>query len=270
MAKEKKKTLAPKTTSLRERMLAKKKKLAEKSGGGGFILRQKDEGTIRIRILPTGDDFSHEITTFYLDGIGGCNSPATFGEPCALLDAYNELKNSKDDGDKALAKDLVPRNKVVIPIIMYKDKAGKEVDEENSERLLQIAGGVAQDLIDLYLDEDEWGDMTDPENGYDVKITRTGKGQMDTTYTVQPCKNTPIPKKYRKTVVDLEEMVRKQIDSYEKTVELRDKYLGLDADDDDEEYVPKGKSGKKKAVKDKAKAKAKDKKTSKKKKSRDI
>lgn len=250
--------------SLRERMMEKKKKLAEK-GGGGFILRQKDEGTIRIRILPTGDDFSHEITTFYLDGIGGCNSPATFGEPCALTDAYNELKSSSDDSDKELAKGLVPRQKVVIPIIWYKDQKGKEVDEENSMRLLQIAGGVAQDLIDLYLDEDEWGDMTDPENGYDIKITRTGMGRLDTSYSVMACKNTPLPKKYRKTVVDLEDMVRKQIDSYEKTVELRDKFLGIDGDDDDEDYKPKSKKAKKDAVKSKAKGK-----TSKKKKSRDI
>lgn len=254
--------------SLRERMAEKKRRLAEKSGGGGFILRQKDEGTIRVRILPTGDDFSHEITTFYLDGIGSCNSPATFGEPCALLDTYNELKNSDDDYDKDMAKSLVPRQKVVIPVLWYKDAKGKEIDEENSNRLLQITGGIAQDLIDLYLDEDEWGDMTDPENGYDIKITRTGRGKNDTTYSVMACKNTPLPKKYQKTVVDLEEMVKKQIDSYEKTVEMRDKFLGYDGGDEDDDYKPKSKKAKKDAVKKKAKDKGKV--ANKKKKSRDI
>lgn len=263
MAKKKEVTKTKK--SLRERMLDKKKKLSER-GGGGFILRQKDEGTIRVRILPTGDDFSHDVTTFYLDGIGGCNSPATFGEPCALMDTFNELKSSDDEFDKELAKKLVPRNKIVIPVIWYKDLKGKEVDDEQSNRLLQIAGGVAQQLIDLYLDDDEWGDMTDPKNGYDIKITRTGKGRLDTNYTVSACKNTPLPKQFQKTVVNLEDMVKSQIDPYDKTVELRDKFLGFDGteEDEDDDYTPK-----KKAVKSKTKTKD-SVKAKKKKKSKDI
>lgn len=239
--------------SLRERLLEKKKKLSERGSGGNFILRQREEGTIRVRILPTGDDFSTEVTTFYLDGIGGCNSPATIGEPCALMDKYNELKSSKDEFDKDIAKKMIPRQKTVIPIIWYADLKGKEVDEDNSVRLLQISNTVAQQLIDLYLDEDEWGDMTDPENGYDIKITRTGKSMTDTTYTVSACKNTPLPKKYHKTVVDLTKMVGEQIDSYEKTSELLDKLLGFD-DDDDFDDEPK----KKKKVKTKAKKRSKD------------
>lgn len=263
--------MAKKTTkkSLRERILEKKKKLAERGSGGNYILRQKEEGTIRVRVLPTGDDFTYEIISFYLDGIGGVNSPATFGEPCALMELYNELKNSDDEVDKSLAKKVTPRTKMVTPIIMYKDLKGKEVDEENSGRLLQITNSVSQELIDLYLDDDEWGDMTDPINGYDIKITRTGKTLTDTSYTVSPCKNTKAPSKYRKQVVDLEEMVKAQIDSYEKTLEIREKFLGNSEEEDDEEYVPKGKSKKKKGTKTKDVKKTSSKGT-KKKKSKDI
>lgn len=238
--------MATKKKSLKQRLADQKKELANK-GKGGYILRQKDEGTIRLRILPTGEDndFCAEITSFYLGNskeLGDVLSPSTFGEPCALMETYNELKNSEDEDDMEIAKKLVPRQKYVIPVIMYKDAKGTQVDTENSKRLFQIAPSVYNALIDLYLDEDEWGDMTDPKKGYDVKITRTGKGKLDTKYTVSACKNTPLPKEYQKEVVDLEAMVKSKIASYEETVEKRNAFLGnTSGDDDDEDEKPRKK-----------------------------
>lgn len=225
--------------TLKQRLADQKKELASK-GKGGYILRQKDEGTIRLRILPTGEDndFCSEITSFFLGTdkeLGEVLSPATFGEPCALMEAYNELKSSGDDEDLEIAKKMVPKQKYVIPVIIYKDLKGTQVDTENSNRLFQIAGSVYNQIIDLYLDEDEWGDMTDPKNGYDLKITRVGKGKFDTSYTVSACKNTPLPKDYQKTVVNLEEMVKSKIASYEETVEKKIRFLGASSDDGDEE-----------------------------------
>lgn len=229
--------------NLKQRMLEKKQELKKKSSGGGFILRQKEEGTVRMRIMDCGEDneFAYELTTFWLGmEIGEVISPSTFDEPCAVMEKYLELKASSDEDDLEIAKQLVPRKKYVIPQIMYKDDKGKEVDEENSERLFQIAGGTYQDIIDLYLDDDEWGDMTDRKSGYDIKITRTGKGKNDTKYTVSPCKNTAVPKQYAKKVIDLEEMVRSKVNSYEETLEKLNKYLGQStADDEDEDDRPK-------------------------------
>ena len=226
-----------KKTSLKERMLAKKAELAKKGSGGGYILRQKEEGTIRMRIMNCGEenDFAYELTSFWLGDLGEVISPATFDEPCALMEKYLELKNSTDEEDIEIAKKLVPRKKYVIPIIMYKDDKGKEVDTENSERLFQIAGGTYQDIIDLYLDEDEWGNMTDPEEGYDIKITRTGKGQRDTKYSVTTCKNTAVPKEFRKKVIDLEEMVKSKVADYQETLDKLNQFLGGSTDDDDDE-----------------------------------
>lgn len=242
-----------KKQSLKQRMEQKKKELASK-GKGGYIMKQKEEGTIRVRILPVGEDneFVHELTTFYLGNtkeLGEVVSPATFGEACALMETYQEFKNSKDDDDLEIAKKLVPRNKYVIPILMYKDKNGKEVDEENTNKLLAIATSVYNQIIDLYLDEDEWGDMTDPKKGYDIKITRTGKGQFDTQYSVSACKNTPLPKEYQKKVVDLEEMVKQKVATYEETLEKKNTFLGSSDDDDDEDETPRKSKLKKKTSK---------------------
>lgn len=227
-----------KKKSLAERLKNKKKELASK-GGGGYIMRQKEEGTLRFRILPVGEDndFALELTTFWLSQEAGeIISPSTFGEACPAMEKYLKLKDSKDPEDIELAKNLVPRKKYVIPVITYSDLKGNDIDQENSNKLMQITGGIYQEIIDLYLDEDEWGDMTDPKNGYDLKQTRTGKGRLDTKYSISSCKNTPLPKAYSKTVIDLEEMARKYMDSYDTALEKLEKFLGsADSDDDDEE-----------------------------------
>ena len=226
-----------KKKSLRDRLTDKKKQLAS-GKSGGFIMRQKDEGTIRFRILPTGEDndFAMELTTFWLSqDAGEIISPSTFGEPCPAMEKYLELKESKDPDDIELTKKLVPRKKYVIPVIMYKDSKGSEVDEEQSNRLLQISNGIYQEIIDFYLDEDEWGDMTNPKEGYDLKQTRTGKGKNDTKYTINTCKNTPLPKAYSKTVIDLEEMAKKYADTYESALAKLENFLGTTGDDDEDE-----------------------------------
>ena len=241
--------------SMREKLLARKKELEKKGSGGGMIYPK--EGTIRFRIKDPGEDceLAIEIIQFYLGPkLGGVISPATFNEDCPIMEKYLELKESKDEDDKLLAKKLVPKRKYVIAVVAYKDEKGKEVDEQNVDKPMLIPKQAYQDIIDLYLDEDEWGDMTSIKNGYDLKLTRSGKGQMDTTYTISPCQKKPLDKKYAKPV-NLEEMVRKHILSYDELEDKLNEFLcgGVD-DDDDEDDTPKKK---KKSLKDKDKKKKK-------------
>ena len=169
------------------------------------------------------------------------------------MEKYLELKESKDEDDKLLAKKLVPKRKYVIAVVAYKDEKGKEVDEQNIDKPMLIPKQAYQDIIDLYLDEDEWGDMTSIKNGYDLKLTRSGKGQMDTTYTISPCQKKPLDKKYAKPV-NLEEMVRKHILPYDELEDKLNEFLCGGVDDDEEDDTPKKK---KKSLKDKDKKKKK-------------
>lgn len=239
-------------SSTREKMLARKKKLEEKGSGNGLIFPK--EGTLRMRIKSPGDDqeLGMEVVQFYIPGVGGVISPATFDEPCPFMEKYEELKQSKDEDDKELAKRLIPRRRYVIGGIIYKDDKGNGVDYEGQNRGVLIAGAVYQDIIDLYLDEDEAGDMTDPVTGYDIKITRSGSGKFDTTYSVRQCKPSKLDKKYRSDL-DLEKIVRDQIKSYDELEEELNKFLN-EAPDDGEEDAPKKK---KKSSVDKAKKKKK-------------
>lgn len=236
--------MATKKKSLKQRMKEKKEELKRKSSNSS-ILRQKEEGTMRVRILPVGEDteFVFEITQFWLGkDVGSCISPVTLGEPCAIMEKYTELKESGDESDKEIAKKLMPKRRYVIPVLVYKDDKGKTVNTEDSGKLLQVTGGLYQSIIDLYLDEDEWGDMTDPKEGYDLKITREGLGMTDTEYSVQPCKNTPINKAFRKEI-DLEKMVRAEVATYEETETKLGKFMGTSDEGDDDKTPKKKKKG---------------------------
>lgn len=244
MAKKKRSAL-----SAREKMIIRKEELKKRSEGGGGLNFIK-EGVTRLRIKSRGEDeeIGIEIIQFYLGkDLGGAISPATFDEPCPLMEAHKRLKESDDDDDKEMAKSLIPRRRYVIGGIGYKDEKGKEVDPDRIDQGYLVTGSIYQDIIDLYLDEDEWGDMTDPDDGYDVKITRTGSGKMDTSYSLSPCQRKPLNKKYQGTI-GLEEIVRGQIKTYEELSDILVQYLGIGPDDnlEDEDDEPVAKKKKKK------------------------
>lgn len=237
-------------TSLKERLKKKKKELKERTSGGDIIYQK--EGSMRVRILNTGQDsdFVFEVIQFYLGGeIKGVFSPATFGQPCAIMEKYEELKESSDPDDKDLAKSFSPRNKYLAPVLVYADDKGKKIDNERSGKLIQLSNNQYQAIIDHFLDEDEWGDMTDVKDGYDIKLTRVGTGQYDTEYSMSPCKNTPTPKGFTKEY-DLEALVKNTIPTYEETQEAINSFLSLGESDEEDEPRPK----KKKTLKKKKKS----------------
>lgn len=235
---------------LKSRLRSKAEKL-KKKGGDGQLLFVK-EGTIRYRVMNPGEDndFSAEVIQFYLGPeIKGVISPASMGKPCAIMEKYEALKKSKRDSDKELAKRMVPKTKFLIPVVPYKDLKGKEVDEQNAGRLLMVTKGITESAIDLYLDDD-WGDMTDPINGYDIKIKREGSTMTDTEYSLSPCPRSKAPKGFGKPI-DLEKMVEAILPSYEETEEILAKYMSTSGEEEEDNGGSKKKVfGKKKKKKD--------------------
>lgn len=232
--------------SLKEKIAERKEELARRSSKGDIFF-QKADTTTRVRILNMGEEeeFIKEVTQFYLGGeIKGVISPVTFGEPCAINEAYESLKSSKDDDDKALAAKFAPKRKYLAYVAIAKDTKG--TDWEGEPRFVLLSAGQYGKILDLYLDEDDWGDMTDPEDGYDIKLKREGSGKTDTTYSVTACKPTKMPKAFRDEVYDLDEEVKKIMPSYDETKKFIEEFLGLDHDEDEE---PKSKKGKKKGKK---------------------
>lgn len=222
--------------SLRKRLEAKKQEIKNKSGGWKYFLIK--EGTLRVRHVPVGDerDWSVEAVTFYLGkDLGVLISPATFKGKCAFMDAYNEMSGSKKPSEREIAKRIKPGRKYFSPIVRYKDAQGTEIDKDSGVKLLLMTPGLAQEAIDLYLDEKEAGDFTDPsENGYDLKYVRVGTTKTDTEYTVRQCK--PSRLKWKEVAgkqYDPEAMLKELIPTYKETKALLDKFLNLAPEDDD-------------------------------------
>ena len=143
--------------TLKERLKKKQQELKAKSQSGAIFF-QKADTVIRVRVLNMGEEeeFIKEITQFYLGSeIKGVISPDTFGEPCAIMEAYEELRNSSDDDEKDLASKFSPRKKYMAFCAFYKDEKGKEVDENLSPKFLLLTSGVYQSILELYLDDDE-------------------------------------------------------------------------------------------------------------------
>lgn len=205
------------SSKLRKKLEKTKTKLKE-SGGSKSLLFIKANETIRVRALPVGPDNEpgQEVVHIYLGGdLKGQISPKSLGEPCAICEKYDQLKAKGNEDDAGIMEKFKPKTKYVLPVVKKKSKTDREVDDKVGVKLLLISKGVYQQLIDLFMDPEQ-GDFTDVREGYDVKITRTGSTMTDTEYSVIPCKPSPLPKIYHKPV-DVEEMLRKIIPSYEET-----------------------------------------------------
>lgn len=218
--------MATVSKSLRKKMEARKKSIKSGKGGLGYIIIK--EGTIRVRALRVPDDEEPgiEVMQFYLGGdMGGFISPASIGKKCAFHEFYHEGIKSKDKTKKELAGLINPKQRFMMAVIKYEDTKGKVIDEKNSPKLVLLTGGLYQSCIDLFIDTDEWGDFTDLNEGYDLKLIRTGAGQFDTEYSVMPCSKSPTPKAYRKIVANLADMVAEVVPSYEETKQKLEEWL---------------------------------------------
>jgi len=233
--------------SLKERLAQRRKEIKERSSGmkGVFFIK---EGKTRFRILPVTDedeDFSFEATHFYLGSkIKGFFSAASIGEECPINDYYEELKDSSREADRENSAKFPPRKKYLVPAIVYKDERGREVDKDKGVILVQLPTRTYGEIIDAYLDPD-LGDFTDFEDGYDFKVTRTGKGKMDTEYTISPMRPSKTPKEFAKPV-DLQEMVNKIMPSEEDAERILEQWKAIleDGEDPDEDEGPRKKKGK--------------------------
>jgi len=229
--------------SLKERLAKRRQELKDRTSGGKVKFIK--EGTTRIRILPVGpdDDWAREINHFYLGNrIKGIFSASSIGKACPIMEAFQEYQKDRTKDD--LTKEISPRKKYLVAAVVYEDEAGKKIDDRASGKLVLIPNGIYGQMIDFFLDP-ELGDFTDPENGYDLKIKRMGKGLKDTEYTVTPGRPSKLPKKFH-APVNLDALVEEIFEPYDEVeTKLADYLLELGSgEDEDEEERPRPKKKK--------------------------
>jgi hypothetical protein len=161
-------------------------KLNQLSGGGSrrnmmWRPQEGEEHTVRLMSFPDNDGQPFKERWFYYN-IGnnpGLLSPHQFGKPDPVQNLINELRNDSSKESYELAKKLYPKMRVYAPVIV-------RGEEDKGVRLWAFGKTVYQSLLNIMLDED-YGDITDPTDGRDVKVICTkAPGRQWATTEVRP------------------------------------------------------------------------------------
>jgi hypothetical protein len=98
------------------------------------------------------------------------------GKKACPMCAFSDDLLSGSTEDQELGKRVQARRKFYATVI-----------DRNNPGSAQIWGFSAKVLKVLsgYMDDPDWGDFTDPEEGHDIVIERTGSGRNDTRYEIR-------------------------------------------------------------------------------------
>ena len=163
-----------------------RKKLNQLSGNSSkrnsmWRPQEGEETTVRLLSFPDNDGQPFKERWFYYN-IGnnpGLLAPHQFGKPDPVQELINKLR---DDGSKEsyeLAKKLYPKMRCYAPVLV-------RGEEDKGIRVWAFGKTVYQSLLNIMLDED-YGDITDPTEGRDIKVVCTKPpGRQWATTEVRP------------------------------------------------------------------------------------
>ena len=122
------------------------------------------QGDQTIRILPTqdGDPFKEK---FFHYGVGDQSflcPKRNFGDKCPVCDFANELWNEGTEESKQLAKGMFAKQRFFSPVLV-------RGEESEGVKVWGYGKLAYQKLLGIVLDPD-YGDITDPEDGNDLKL----------------------------------------------------------------------------------------------------
>jgi len=123
-----------------------------------------EEHTVRLLSFQTDDGQPFKELWFYYN-IGkerGLLSPNQFGEPDPIQELITKLRDEGSKESYELAKKLYPKMRTYAPVIV-------RGEEDKGVQIWAFGKTVYQTLLGLMLDED-YGDITDPKDGRDVKV----------------------------------------------------------------------------------------------------
>lgn len=147
-----------------------KKKVEQLSGNRKSVIWSPKPGKeYNIRILPWPDDNDgqpfKERSFYYNIGNGrAILAPSQFGEADPIQDLINKLRNEGSPESMELAKQFYPKRRYYAPVII-------RGEESEGVKLWSFGKQIANELLQHMLGD--FGDITDPKAGRDVKIVCT-------------------------------------------------------------------------------------------------
>ena len=148
---------------------------------------ENEETTIRIIAFPNNDGQPFKERWFYY-GVGnnpGLLAPYQFGKPHPFQELITKLRSDESKESYELAKKLYPKMRSYAAVVV-------RGEEDKGVRLWNFGKTVYQDLLKVMLDSD-YGDITDPVNGYDIKVSSTKSPGRDFAETSVRPRNKPTP-----------------------------------------------------------------------------
>lgn len=166
-----------------------KKLLKEESDMGSSVVITNSKFTkMRLRILPPkdlGETPGTQVTQFYCKSLStkrkGSISPRTFGKRCPVFDAI-DMANASGDKEAAdfAANGVNVIHEFWVPVI---DRADPGTPESPKIRVWAAKKSAYQQVLKYMTDEDDGEDITDPVEGRDIRVKKTGAG-LNTEWTV--------------------------------------------------------------------------------------
>lgn len=194
---------------------------------------ENSEVTIRLLAYPDNDGQPFKELMFYYN-IGsnpGILAPYQFGKPDPFQELITKLRDEGSKETYDLAKKIYPKMRCYAPVIV-------RGEEEKGVRLWAFGKMVYQSLLNYMLDED-YGDITDPHSGRDIRVTcmkTPGKSYASTE--VRPrgkdsplSENSDTAKKWLDNIPSVDDMF--ELKSYEELENIINNWLS-DEDGEDQ------------------------------------
>jgi len=202
-----------------EMIRQKKAALQEQSGRREKTVKPQ-QGKSTWRILPGwrgGDDptFWHDFGMHFVHGTtpgeNGSTLRAvyictakTFGTPCPVCDAVSEgLRIAPNDAVVKALEGSKSSNSILVNAL---HRSG---DDPETPVILEMRPSIFRRVLEI---TDDYGNITDPNSGFDMIITREGRG-LNTQYSVTPALNSqPVPAAALQQLHNLDDYVKQEYD----------------------------------------------------------
>ena len=189
-----------------------------------------EEATVRLLSFQDNDGQPFQERWFYYN-IGnnpGLLAPYQFGNPDPIQELINKLRDEGSKESYELAKKLYPKMRCYAPVVV-------RGEEDKGVRIWAFGKTVYQSLLNIMLDED-YGDITDPEDGRDVKVICTkAPGRQWATTEVRPrgkssalSENTKTSQEWVSNIPNLDDMY--SCKTYEELENIVNAWLNGDED----------------------------------------
>ena len=192
--------------------------------------QEGEESTVRLLSFKDNDGQPFKERWFYYN-IGnnpGLLAPYQFGNPDPIQELINKLRDEGSKESYELAKKLYPKMRCYAPVVV-------RGEEDKGVRIWAFGKTVYQSLLNIMLDED-YGDITDPEDGRDVKVICTkAPGRQWATTEVRPrgkssalSENTKTSQEWVSNIPNLDDMY--SCKTYEELENIVNAWLNGDED----------------------------------------